>query len=125
MTEPGFWDDPDKSKKVIDESNVLKETANGFKSLADKYENLEVTYELVKEEEDEGLYEELEEGVKELNKELNDFELQLLLSEPYDKKNAILELHPGAGGTESQDCVHAFADVHTLGRKKRVPSGNT
>ncbi|MFC5711323.1 peptide chain release factor 2 [Thalassorhabdus alkalitolerans] len=119
MTEPGFWDDPDKSKKVIDESNVLKETANGFKSLADKYENLEVTYELVKEEEDEGLYEELEEGVKELNKELNDFELQLLLSEPYDKKNAILELHPGAGGTESQDWASMLLRMYTRWAEKR------
>ncbi len=119
MTEPGFWDDPDKSKKVIDESNVLKETANGFKSLADKYENLEVTYELVKEEEDEGLYEELEEGVKELNKELNEFELQLLLSEPYDKKNAILELHPGAGGTESQDWASMLLRMYTRWAEKR------
>ena len=40
---------------------------------------------------------------KGLIQEMNEYELQLLLSDPYDKNNAILELHPGAGGTESQD----------------------
>ncbi|MFB4164568.1 peptide chain release factor 2 [Alteribacillus sp. JSM 102045] len=103
MTEPDFWDNPDESKKVIDESNVLKDTVNGYKELSTMYDDLEVSYELVKEEDDEDLKKELENGVTELNQKLNDFELQMLLSEPYDKNNAILELHPGAGGTESQD----------------------
>ncbi|WP_096241747.1 peptide chain release factor 2 [Alteribacillus bidgolensis] len=103
MTEPGFWDNPELSKKVIDESNGLKESVNGFKKLSTMYDDLEVSYELVKEEDDEELKKELEDGVNELNQKLNEFELQMLLSEPYDKNNAILELHPGAGGTESQD----------------------
>ncbi|MDQ0298267.1 peptide chain release factor 2 [Salibacterium salarium] len=103
MTEPGFWDRPEESKKVIDESNALKEKVNGYKELADAYDDLELSYELVKEEDDEDLKEELEKGVQSLNKRLNDFELYMLLNEPYDKNNAILELHPGAGGTESQD----------------------
>ncbi|SDH20227.1 bacterial peptide chain release factor 2 (bRF-2) [Alteribacillus persepolensis] len=103
MTEPGFWDKPDESKKIIDESNTLKESVNGFKEMANMYDDLEVSYELVKEEDDADLQEELEEGVKTLQDKINVFELQMLLSEPYDKNNAILELHPGAGGTESQD----------------------
>ncbi|RSL35083.1 peptide chain release factor 2 [Salibacterium salarium] len=103
MTEPGFWDRQEESKKVINESNALKEKVNGYKELADAYDDLELSYELVKEEEDEDLKEELEKGVQSLNKRLNDFELYMLLNEPYDKNNAILELHPGAGGTESQD----------------------
>ncbi|SFE93013.1 bacterial peptide chain release factor 2 (bRF-2) [Alteribacillus iranensis] len=103
MTEPGFWDDQDISKKVIDESNVLKETVNGFKEVNVLLEDLEVSYELVKEENDEDLMQDLEDGIKELHKKLHEYELQMLLSEPYDKNNAILELHPGAGGTESQD----------------------
>ncbi|MGY4688954.1 peptide chain release factor 2 [Salibacterium sp. K-3] len=103
MTEPNFWDNPDESKKVIDESNTLKSSVEGYKELADSYDDLALTYDLVKEEEDEELKEELEEGVKSLTKSVNDFELNMMLSEPYDKNSAILELHPGAGGTESQD----------------------
>lgn len=103
MSEPGFWDDQKASKKIIDESNHLKEIVNGFKELQGAYDDLEVSYELVKEEDDKELRTELEEGINGLSQKLNDFELQLLLNEPYDKNNAILELHPGAGGTESQD----------------------
>ena len=52
---------------------------------------------------------------------MNDFELQLLLSEPYDKNNAILELHPGAGGTESQDWGSMLLTyVYTLGGETRL-----
>src|SRR5690625_7929695 len=54
-------------------------------------------------ENDEDLCEELDQEVKKLIKALNNYELEMLLSEPYDANNAILELHPGAGGTESQD----------------------
>src|SRR5690625_6906293 len=60
-------------------------------------------YEMVKEENDEDMLGELQDEVKQLLVQVKDFELEMLLSEPYDKNNAILELHPGAGGTESQD----------------------
>ncbi len=103
MTEPGFWDNPDTSKTVIDETNALKETTRGFQELSELFESLEISYELVKEEGDAELQEDLDEGIRELNEKLKDYELHMLLSEPYDKNNAILELHPGAGGTESQD----------------------
>ncbi|WP_143082986.1 peptide chain release factor 2 [Salibacterium qingdaonense] len=103
MTEPGFWDNPDESKQVIDESNVLKNSVEGYRRLSEAYDDLVLTYDLVKEEDDEDLKEELEEGVQTLTKNVNDFELNMMLSEPYDQNNAILELHPGAGGTESQD----------------------
>lgn len=103
MTEPGFWEDQEKAQTVINESNGLKQYVNGFEAIAEKLEDLEVSYELVREENDEELFNELDEEVGQLRKDINDFELQMLLSEPYDANNAILELHPGAGGTESQD----------------------
>lgn len=46
---------------------------------------------------------------------MNEYELQLLLSDPYDKNKAILELHPGAGGTESQDWGSMLLRMYTLG----------
>ncbi|MDX6151742.1 peptide chain release factor 2 [Marinococcus sp. PL1-022] len=119
MTHPGFWDDQDASKKVIDENNALKNITEGYRVLEEQHENLEVSYELVKEEDDEDLKEELESGTKQLKKDINDFELQMLLSEPYDKNNAILELHPGAGGTESQDWASMLLRMYTRWAEKK------
>ncbi|MEH7401723.1 MULTISPECIES: peptide chain release factor 2 [Bacillaceae] len=119
MSEPDFWDDQKAAQVVISEVNGLKEVINEFNDLNDGYENLEVTYELVKEENDDELFEELVTEVKSLTGKLNDFELQLLLSEPYDKNNAILELHPGAGGTESQDWGSMLLRMYTRWAEKR------
>ena len=94
MLQPEFWNDQQKAQGIINESNALKDQVNEFKELFDAYENLELTYELVKEEDDEELRSELETELVELTTRLNQFELQLLLSDPYDKNNAILELHP-------------------------------
>jgi peptide chain release factor 2 len=103
MTEPTFWDDQDAAQNVINEANGLKSYVNDFQELEEKLENAEVSYELVKEENDEELFDDLQSEITALKQAISDFELQMLLSEPYDANNAILELHPGAGGTESQD----------------------
>ncbi|WP_332629867.1 peptide chain release factor 2 [Halalkalibacter flavus] len=113
MTDPDFWNDQDAAQVVINEANALKEQVNTFLELNGQFEDLEVSYDLVKEEPDEDLQKELEDGVKSLSQAMNDFELQLLLSEPYDKNNAILELHPGAGGTESQDWASMLLRMYT------------
>ena len=83
------------------------------------YENLEITYELVKEENDEELRSDLETELVELTTRLNQFELQLLLSDQYDRNNAILELHPGAGGTESQDWGSMLLRMYTRWAEKK------
>jgi peptide chain release factor 2 len=103
MADPSFWNDQDTAQKVINEANGLKSYVSDFEDLEERLDNVEVSYELVKEENDQELFEDLQLEISELKKEINDFELQMLLSEPYDANNAILELHPGAGGTESQD----------------------
>jgi len=73
----------------------------------------------VKEENDEELRVDLEEELQQLTGRLNQFELQLLLSEEYDKNNAILELHPGAGGTESQDWGSMLLRMYTRWAEKK------
>src|SRR5699024_3384648 len=103
MSSPEFWDDQDNAQKVIDETNGLKSYVDNFADLEERLENLEVSYELVKAENEQELFVELRQKTTTLSNDMNDFELQMLLSEPYDANNAILELHPGAGGTESQD----------------------
>jgi peptide chain release factor 2 len=119
MAAPNFWDDQQAAQTVINEANALKDLVGEFTDLNDTYENLEVTYELLKEEPDEDLQKELVQEVKELTKNLNQFELQLLLNEPYDKNNAILELHPGAGGTESQDWGSMLLRMYTRWAEKK------
>lgn len=119
MAEPEFWDDQKAAQAVINESNGLKDMVNKFLELHETYENLEVTHELLKEEYDEDLKKELEEEVQTLTKDMNDYELQMLLSEEYDKCNAILELHPGAGGTESQDWASMLLRMYTRWGEKR------
>ncbi|GAQ19219.1 peptide chain release factor 2 [Oceanobacillus picturae] len=103
MADPGFWDDQEAAQKVINEVNGLKSYSENFEALEERIENLEVSYELVKEENDQELFQELSGEMTEIISDINEFELLMLLSEPYDANNAILELHPGAGGTESQD----------------------
>ncbi|MEH7095053.1 peptide chain release factor 2 [Neobacillus vireti] len=119
MLHPDFWNDQEKAQAVISEANGLKDQVNEFMELNDSYENLELTYELVKEENDEELRAELEEELEELTARLSQFELQLLLSEEYDKNNAILELHPGAGGTESQDWGSMLLRMYTRWAEKK------
>ncbi|WP_339060473.1 peptide chain release factor 2 [Tepidibacillus marianensis] len=113
MVQPNFWDDNEAAQKVINEVNQLKEHVDQLTSLQDQFEDLQVMVELSVEENDESLLSDLAKGVRSLSKELADFELQLLLSGPYDKNNAILEIHPGAGGTESQDWAEMLLRMYT------------
>jgi len=103
MSQANFWDDQAEAQKVIDEINQLKGLVNGFLELQEQLENIDITFELVEEEADEELFMELAKEVENLQEKINNFEIEMLLSEPYDSNNAILELHPGAGGTEAQD----------------------
>ena len=107
------------AQKVITESNALKAIVEEYNDLVDIQENLEMTLELIKEEPDEELQEELGSELKEYTSKLADFELQMLLSEEYDKHNAILEFHPGAGGTESQDWGSMLLRMYTRWAEKR------
>jgi peptide chain release factor 2 len=119
MLQPDFWNDQQAAQNVISEANGLKDQVHEFYELNESYENLEVTYELVKEESDAELQAELEEELEQLTDRLSQFELQLLLSEEYDKNNAILELHPGAGGTESQDWGSMLLRMYTRWAEKK------
>lgn len=119
MLDPDFWNDQQSAQTVINESNALKELVNEYKDLVETQENLEMTHELLKEENDADLHEELANETKEFQTRLDNFELQLLLSEQHDKNNAILELHPGAGGTESQDWASLLLRMYTRWAEKR------
>ncbi len=113
MLEPTFWDSQESAQKVISESNALKDVVEEYKELNDDQENLEMTLELLKDEFDEDLNEELIEELKGYKLKLEDFELQMLLSDEFDRNSAVIELHSGAGGTESQDWASMLLRMYT------------
>ena len=99
----GFWNDPKNSSKVLTEIKSRKSKVTKYKEIFSELENILELIELVKIEQDEALESEIISDSKKIYKEIENFELQTLLSGKYDSNNAILTLHPGAGGTESQD----------------------
>ncbi|WP_232510237.1 peptide chain release factor 2 [Paenibacillus crassostreae] len=119
MSAPDFWDDSEKAQSLIAELNGVRSSIDEYAKLQSEFDDIEMMAELVAEEEEESLFTEIVENTRNLQKKLDDFELGLLLSEPYDKMNAILELHPGAGGTESQDWGEMLLRMYTRWADKR------
>ncbi|CAK1244885.1 Protein chain release factor PrfB (PrfB) [Fructobacillus tropaeoli] len=104
MTEPGFWDDQEKAQGIIEQSNVLKNRRDSFLNLSEQADEIEVLIEMVEEDpEDEDSQEELTNLVEKTQKDVEAYNLEQLLTGEYDANNAILEIHPGSGGTESTD----------------------
>lgn len=116
---PDFWNDNDRAQGIISELNAIKSVVEQYNKMHSEQEELEMMLELVEEEQDEEMVGELVQGVEALSNKLSDFELQLLLSQPYDRLNAIVELHPGAGGTESQDWGMMLYRMYTRWAEKR------
>ena len=119
MAAPDFWDDNERGQSIISELNAIKSTVDQYQKLETQQQDLEVMLELVAEEEDEELATELAKSVEQLVEAVSQFELQLLLNQPYDKLNAIIELHPGAGGTESQDWGLMLYRMYTRWAEKK------
>ena len=104
MEEPGFWDDPERSTKLMKEAKNLKDTVEGFRKLEQQYEDISVLIEMGYEENDPEVIPEISQMLEEFERELEDIRITTLLSGEYDDSNAILRLNAGAGGTESCDC---------------------
>lgn len=113
MMDEGFWNDRKTAQGLIDEMNFEKEIVESYKHLSDRYASMEETVDMLKVEFDEEMMGMVEDEVLAAQKEFEEFEIKLLLSHPYDKNNAILELHPGAGGTESQDWAEMLYRMYT------------
>ena len=113
MAAPGFWDDQSAAQAVMKEISALKRTIQEWEELYNQYEDAETMLELVSEEPDEALEGELERDVARLEKALDRLELAALLDGEFDSGNAIVSIHPGAGGTESQDWAEMLLRMYT------------
>lgn len=103
MEEPDFWNDPDRSTKLMKEAKNLKDTVEGFQKLEEEYEEIGLMIEMGQEENDPSLIPEIGEMLASFKEKLETLRIGTLLSGAYDRANAILRLNAGAGGTESCD----------------------
>ena len=103
MGSPTFWEDSRRAQELTRERSELSRAVSRVKELGTHAEELGVMLELAAEADDGSLDAEITEGVAKLRRDLDEFELKVTLSGPHDAKPAVLSIHPGAGGTESQD----------------------
>lgn len=112
--EPGFWDDPEKSQPVLKETRTLEGHIEKYEKITSAFDDIEVMIEMAAEEEDsEEIVAEIEQEIGALGKNIEDLTLASLLTGEYDKSNAILNFHAGAGGTEAQDWTEMLFRMYT------------
>ncbi len=111
--EPGFWDDMENSQKILQKTKGLKTKVECYERLAADLEDLRTLNELGIEEQDAAVVPEVGEELKRLQETHEKLRLETLLTKPYDKNNAIITMHAGAGGTEAQDWVQMLYRMYT------------
>lgn len=112
-SEPGFWDDMEKSQKILQRTKALKDKIEGYHTLCSQQEDLLTLCDLAIEMDDDSMIDELREGYDALSDELERRKLATLLLGEYDANNAILSFHAGAGGTEAQDWCDMLYRMYT------------
>ena len=110
---PGFWDNPEESQKIVQKTGKLKNTVELYDKSVTLYDDLEVLIQMGDEEGDLSLIPEIETSIEELENSLASQRLQTLLTGEYDRNNAILTFHAGAGGTEAMDWVSMLVRMYT------------
>ena len=113
MNSQDFWNDIQRSQKVNREIKGLKNKVDRYKKFVSELEDLETLIELAIEENDHSVTDEVRQSLSILDKEVNAFNIETLLSGPYDRNNAIVSLHAGAGGTEAMDWVSMLYRMYT------------
>lgn len=119
MTQPGFWDDQHAAQNYVQTLNRLKQVIDRWEKAYNQLEDAQVMVELVAEEQDKPLQQELYHLLQKLADEVDKLELDSLLGGEYDSNNAIVTIHPGAGGTESQDWAEMLLRMYTRWAEKR------
>ena len=113
MEAPDFWNDPDRANGKMKELKNMKDTIGLSRKLNTQYEDIMTLIELGDETDDESMVDEVRAELDEFIEELEELRISTLLSEEYDKCNAILELNAGAGGTESCDWCSMLYRMYT------------
>lgn len=109
----GFWNDAENSAKILRTMKQVKSKIENFEKLAQRVEDALVLCEMAIEDNDESVVDEVVTEVSEITKEEERQRIEILLSGEYDRNNAILSFHPGAGGTEAQDWALMLYRMYT------------
>ena len=112
-SQPGFWDNPEESQKIVSRMGALKGKIEAYNHLNGLCDDLLTICEMAIEENDESMLEELENGYKELEEGVAEQKLSTLLTGEYDHNNALVSFHAGAGGTEAQDWCEMLYRMYT------------
>lgn len=113
MLKPDFWNNKNHSETVVGELNSLKNSLTGVSKCRDEIKMSLELIEMLKSENNQDLQLELENNISKLEQSLSNLEITVLLNKPYDKCNCILDIHPGAGGTESCDWASMLYRMYT------------
>jgi len=116
--EPDFWSNQENSAKVLQEIKFLKDKVIAYKKLQTELSDLEILIELALESNEDSVIPEVKSGVKQLKKGVDKLETENLLSGNHERNNAIITIHPGAGGTESQDWAQMLYRMYTMWTEK-------
>ncbi len=111
--QPEFWDDQATAQRSLQELNDLKGHLQQLEAWRSKLEDTRAILELLEIENDTALFQEAQENLAHLGKELDHWELQQLLSGPYDERGAVLSINAGAGGTDAQDWAEMLLRMYT------------
>jgi len=114
--DPEFWNDQKSAQIVLKELKIIKIKVDHYNALAEALDDIQVMLELAEEGE---LLEGFSESIRELDEKLDNFRTETLLSGEFDSNNAIISLHPGAGGTESQDWASMLLRMYTRWAEKK------
>ena len=110
---PGFWDDPEKSQKIVKQVKVAEYKVERYEKMLSSWDDLMTICEMAAEEDDDSMLEELKEGFEQLEKNMETCRLETLLTGRYDKNNALMSFHAGAGGLEAQDWCSMMYRMYT------------
>lgn len=119
LADPHFWDDPQKAREASRTRSQILRVTEPWKKLWKEAEEISVLIELVEEQEDPETEAEIAKRVKSLAKELQELELRQALNGEYDAGNAIVAIHPGAGGTEAQDWAEMLLRMYLRWAERR------
>ena len=112
-TETDFWKDTKNTTKILSQIKSIKNKTNQYNKIKTEIENLQELIELTKLEQDTEMAKDIINTTNNLQKEIEKFEITTYLSGKYDINNAIATIHPGAGGTESQDWAEMLYRMYT------------
>ena len=113
MVAENFWNDQRKAQSLVQEMNTQKNLIKEYQALLSTIQEINESVAMLKDDYSEELHLLIEDEYLDFEKNFEKFEINVLLSHPYDQHNAIVELHPGAGGTESQDWASMLYRMYT------------